>query len=638
MKHLHIVTCTLVVCVLLAACTATPTALPSPIIVPATVTPEPTATPAPSPTPTPKPRALTICMGSEPASLYLYEDDMYAARVIREAIYDGPIDTVGYSYQPVILQKLPSLADGDAVIAAVSVEAEALVVDASGDVVKLTSGTRVRPSGCRADECAVTYDGRPITMDSMRVTFNLKPDLRWSDGAPLTALDSVYSFNLARSPETPNWKWLESRTGSYTASDEHTIVWVGLPGFLDSAYVTAFWTPLPAHAWSGYTPSTMLEQDDIMRTPLSYGPYVIDKWEPGQYIRLSPNPYYFRAAEGLPYFETLTFRFISNQDVEIALNALAQDQCDVLSLDLYLERDLQRLREMETAGGSKLYAIASPMWEHLTFNIDPPPDYEQLAFFQDPRTRRAVAYCINRQAITERSIDGLSLVSDAYIPPTHPLYAAAGIVQHPYDPAQGQALLEEIGWRDVDGDGIREAHGIPGFFDGTPFHIRYTTTTADVRQQTSALIVADLSTCGIQADVEQLDAETFFKDGAGTTLYGRQFDIAEFSWLADVIPPCELYLSSAISSADNQWSGQNFGGYNNPVYDAMCEHALAALPGEPEYLTAHSEAQHLFSADLPALPLFFRPRIYAARADLLGFTPDPIAVETWNIETLALEP
>jgi peptide/nickel transport system substrate-binding protein len=631
---------TLIMCLLLAACTSTPVALPSPTAILSTATPEPTATATPSPaptlTPTPKPRVLTICLGEEPDSLYLYADDSHAARVIREAIYDGPIDTVGYSYQPVILQKLPSLADGDAEIVTVSVETGAQVVDANGEVVKLATGTRVHPSGCRADDCAVTFDGQPITMDQMQATFTIKPDLQWSDGKPLTAQDSVYSFDLARHADTPNWKWLELRTSSYTAPDDHTVVWTGLPGFLDPAYATAFWTPLPAHAWSQYTPARLLTLDAVTRTPLSYGPYVIDTWTPGQSIRLSPNPYYFRMAEGLPYFETLTFRFISTQNVETALDALAQGQCDVLGLDLYPERNLQSLRDIETSGDIKLYTISGPIWEHLTFNADPPPDYEQPAFFQDVRTRRAVAYCIDRQAIIEQVTGGLGEGSDAYLPVEHPLYAADAVIQHPFDPAQGQALLDEIGWRDLDGDGVREAHSIPGFFDGAQFRIHYSTTTADMHAQIGALVAADLAECGIQAEVEQLEPATFFKDGAGMPLYGRHFDLAEFSWLTDVQPPCGLYLAAEISSEVNQWSGQNFGGYNNPIYDALCNQALAALPSEPAYITAHGEAQRLFSADLPALPLFFRPRVYAARSDLTGFSPDAIAVETWNIEGFAL--
>ena len=65
------------------------------------------------------------------------------------AIDDGPIDTISYDYQPVILQKLPSLADGDAQIVPVDVNAGAAIVDADGNLTALAAGTRVRPSSCR---------------------------------------------------------------------------------------------------------------------------------------------------------------------------------------------------------------------------------------------------------------------------------------------------------------------------------------------------------------------------------------------------------------------------------------------------------------------------------------------------------
>lgn len=211
-------------------------------------------------------------------------------------------------------------------------------------------------------------------------------------------------------------------------------------------------------------------------------------------------------------------------------------------------------------------------------------------------------------------------------------------MRYPYDPAKGQALLDEVGWRDSDGDGVREAHNVPGIFDGTPFHIRYTTTTRPERQQASAGIAEDLAACGIQVDVEILDTQAFFAEGAGTPLFGRQFDLIEFSWLSEIVPPCALYLSTEISPSGNQWNGQNFGGYANPGYDAACQRAMSALPGEPDYTIAYTEAQQRFSEDLPALPLFRYARFFATRPDLDGFIPDAITVETWNIEAFTVAP
>ena len=63
-------------------------------------------------------------------------------------------------------------------------------------VVTLANGEVVRPAGCRSSECAITYQGGSLQMDFMQVTFSLLPGLTWSDGMPLTAHDSVYSYRL----------------------------------------------------------------------------------------------------------------------------------------------------------------------------------------------------------------------------------------------------------------------------------------------------------------------------------------------------------------------------------------------------------------------------------------------------------
>ncbi len=74
-----------------------------------------TATPEPVVATEAAPRTLVVCMGQEPDTLFIYGGNMLAASQVQQAIYDGPIDTNTFAFQPVILEKLPSIADGDAV-------------------------------------------------------------------------------------------------------------------------------------------------------------------------------------------------------------------------------------------------------------------------------------------------------------------------------------------------------------------------------------------------------------------------------------------------------------------------------------------------------------------------------------------
>ncbi len=148
----------------------------------------PTQPPAPLPSPTPAPRSLTVCLGDEPTSLYPYGSLSSSARSVLSAIYDGPMNVRNYEYEPVILEKIPNIEDGDAQVATVSVKAGDQVVDSTGAVVTLNTGIRVRPKDCRNDSCAIAYDGSSsVQMDQMVVTFILLKGLLWSDGEPLTA-------------------------------------------------------------------------------------------------------------------------------------------------------------------------------------------------------------------------------------------------------------------------------------------------------------------------------------------------------------------------------------------------------------------------------------------------------------------
>jgi len=599
-----------------------------------------TATPPPSliPTPVPsEPKVLTVCLVGEPDTLYLYGDSRLAATYhVMEALYDGPIDYLNYTYRPVILQKVPSIADGDARTRAVRAWRGRRVVNADGDVVELTDGVRVRPFGCDAEECEVEFEGEPLRMERMEVTFAMRDDVTWADGVPVTVDDSLFAFQVASDPATPGNRYLVERTERYYSLDEWRIQWVGVPGFIDLAYASNFFAPLPRHQLEERSPAALVRADDTRRRPLGWGPFVVEEWVPGDHITLSRNPHYFRAAEGLPYLDRVEFRFAFDAPEVIA--RLLSGECDVGAYDPDFERFMPLLVQAEQRGLLQVISASGAGWEHIDFGVVPTAGYQRVDFFGDVRVRRAIAHCIDRQAIVDEVTYGRSGVSDSYLPPEHPLYAGDLLTRVDYDPAAGRALLEEVGWLDEDGDGVREARRVQGVRTGAPFELTLLTSWDDVvSRQVAAIVKAHLADCGIRVDLETRPSWELFAAGPDGPLFGRRFDMAATMWRFEATPLCGYYMSSEIPDV-GRWYGSNVTGYSNPDYDAVCQAALQTLPGALEHEEYHRQAQVIFSDELPALPLFMRIRVAVARPGVLNLALDSTArSELWNIEMLDVE-
>jgi peptide/nickel transport system substrate-binding protein len=593
----------------------------------------PTSAPTLTPSPTPEPKVLTVCMLDEPDGLYLYGTDSVASQHVWQAIYDGPLDNRTYAYQPVVLAGLPSLT-GDAgsspraAVETVTVETGERVLAANGEVTALSPGVEVEDAGGQR----VTFDGAPTQMRRLVVTFTLQFGLVWSDGAPLTADDSVFSFELAADPATPADKYAVERTAEYRAVDAQTVVWRGIPGYRDHFYYLNFWHPLPRHAWGHLSAAELLTADVSTRQPLGWGAFVIREWVPGDHITVTRNPAYFRASGGLPRLDEVVYRFIPDP---IALaQELVAGRCDVVTHDA---TDAVRAALPELSPEIQELSVLGVRWELLAFGITPNQDYDRPDFFEDVRVRQGIASCIDRQAVAEQAVGSAGRALHDYVPPDHPLYAD-GLTTWAYDPAAGQALLASAGWYDEDGDGVREAHGIPGVADGTPFQVAYQTTDDALRMQTAQSIQTYLIACGVQVSVETAASSAFFAPGPEGPLFGRRFDLAQFSWQAASDPLCDLFLSGQMPDT-GRWDRPNVAGFLDDEYDTACLAALEAWPGGGEYAAGQAESQRIFSERLPVLPLFQRPKVTLARTSVIGLAPNSTQVsELWNVEQLDLHP
>ncbi len=132
-----------------------------------------------------------------------------------------------------------------------------------------------------------------------------------------------------------------------------------------------------------------------------------------------------------------------------------------------------------------------------------------------------------------------------------------------------------------------------------------------------------------------MDPEELFAPGPDGLLFGRKFDMAEFSWSLSTMPACRYYTTPQVTRAGNSWIGINISGYSSEEFDAACQSAAGSLPGQADYISKQQAAQAIFATDLPVIPLYQMLRLGISRTDLCGYELDTTSRSgLWNIENL----
>ena len=568
----------------------------------------PTLIPTLAPTSTPQPTQLTICLGREPASLFPYTASGRAAQAVLAMLNGTSFGPGEYLNNEITLpiEQLPTLENGALRLEPVTVNPGERIVDSSGALVGLAEGVLYRPAGCTQRTCELIYSGSaPIQMNQWVLVYTLLPELTWSDGAPLTSDDSLYGYQVAQALFPAVQGELLSRTASYTALDERTLEWRGLPGYQDGDAAGKFFAPLPRHAWGSIPMQDLPASEVASRHPLSWGAYALSEWLPGESITLERNPHYAPAGKELPYYDRIVPRFVSNSNQAAA--DFRAGACDVIDpFEGELPADAQIIRQPAS-------------WTLLLFGVRPvnesrPSPFASLA------VRQAAAQCIDRAAVAQAAG---ALLAQAYVPAESPAFNPQAALP-PYDPASAAPLLTSAGWVDADNDPAtpRTALGAPGFVMGAPFSVSLYVSPDPAQQSAASVIQQGLSACGIQVTLETLPPAEYLAAGPQGPVFGRNFDLALFAWPVTAHPPCNLLLSREIPGEypayPKGWGGANAAGYARPEFDRACTSALTALPGDPAAQQDYALAQALLAEDLPFLPLYWQERLYAVRDEILA--------------------
>ena len=585
-----------------------------------------TATEQPSPTPEPtatpeKVETLTICLGKEPSTLFFYDDSGSAVWSVLESIYDGPFDTGDGKADPVIFTGI------DVTEETVSVQRGDIVVDINGDPAEMKPGTVFLPAnpaegctgtGCLAQWTAVTESAElPQTV----ITFHLREDLFWNDGTPLTAEDSVFSMSVNGMKGINASKRLYNLTDSYTAPDEHTVVWRGLPGYRTDDPSGVFWIPLPKHVMKGMSAEMIRASEEVNTRPLGWGAWQISSWEKGQEIVAERNPYYVSTDGSEPFFDRIVYRFYGRPG-DNNLEALRSGSCDIIDPSVDLSADMEEVVEGVRDGFYAAYIRPELTRQEIVFDLKP-VSYGAVSLFTAPALRTAIAQCIDRTALIREIFYGQSEVPADFYPTDHsghdPSLSAAA-----YDPDAAMQALDELGWT-VSGDdpeGTRIATRASGYMYGTKLAFTLQTGNSAAALAAGERIREDLARCGIAVETEPLSPGELYAQGPDGVIFGRNFDAAMFAW-ASGGNACFLYMSDRVPEAANHWVGTNVGGYRNEEYDAAC-----LLPD-----TAEKDARQIYAEELPAVPLYFNISTGLSAVNICGIR-DRIGSRSllWNME------
>jgi len=403
-----------------------------------------------------------------------------------------------------------------------------------------------------------------LSADGLTVTIKLRDDIKWSDGEPLTADDYVFTYEMIMSEKNvPLGRYpYEEYVTSVVAQDPTTVVITFNKPF--AAWLTSlFYWVLPKHVLQPvFEADGTIDNAEWNRNPtVSLGPFVLSEWETGSHLAFTANPNWITP----PKLEQIFVRIVPDDAAQEAA-ILAGDS----DIGTFLSSD--QIQKLEAGGKVKVVPVTSGYNEAWFLNVNPDT---ARPFMLDVNVRKAIALASDRFTIVKDLLmESINPVNVTYWDMTPP-YQTDTLEPYPYDPEAAKKLLDEAGWVDGNGDGIREK-------DGVDLIVRYITNQRELRKSVQAVVEQQWKLVGIGAELVNYSSDIYwnsYNDGGPQAL--GEYDIAEFSSVQNAYPDPDAssgWTCDQICNADNP-DGANNQGYCNPEIDKlMAEQATTLDP------------------------------------------------------------
>lgn len=515
--------------------------------------------------------------------------------------------------EPVSLAAKPLQATG------VSIDAATRPFNAQLDIED--SRENVRPYLAEALPQLNTDTWRVLPDGRMETSYRLKPNLVWHDGAPLSAADFVFAWQVYSTPElgVSTSRPLNAME-EVVASDAHSLLIRWRRPYPDAGALSDRFQALPRHLLEA--PYQAGQPDAFIRHPfwsieyVGLGPYRLERWEPGAFIE---GTAFEGHVWGRPKIQRLVVRFTSDENTALA-NLLAESVH--LATDRSIRFEQAQVLNKEWTASNKGIVLLTPTmgrYMHIQFR----PEYVSPRALGDFRVRKALAHSIDRGALNDGLFGGQGVMADNLIRRSVPYHGdiERAVAKYPYDVRRTEQLLSEAGFS-RGGDGVYLTQA------GERFAPQLMNQAGVQPERETAIMVETWQRAAIDARPYIVPVARSRDDQERATFPALQTASGQGVWEERM----QFLITSEIGSPPNRWRGQNRGGWSHPEYDRLWE-AYSTILDPSERQRQIVQMEKLVSEQLPVVPLFFNFGVSAYLGVLRG--PDAAASDdtsiSWNI-------
>ena len=486
-------------------------------------------------------------------------------------------------------------------------------------------------------ESIPTLENGGVSEDLTTITWKVREDVVWSDGSPLTLDDFIFTWQYCTHEEggCSSTQFFEDVVAMEDIGDNQLKITFGVPKpYPYNPFVSQSSVVLNSQQFADCMGANMAACTDQNFGPIGTGPFMVEEFRPNDVVTYVANPNY--REEGKPHFDRVIFK--GGGDAESAARAVLETGEADYAWNLQISPAV--LTGMEAAGNGQVVVAFASSVERLMLNqTDVSPDNPDRSVWMEdgsnahpfltiPEVADAMSLAIDRNIIAEQlyGAGGQAACNVVNGPPVNVSETYLGCSQ---DIDAANQILDDAGIVDSDGDGVREANGMP-------LSLTYQTSTNAVRQSTQALIKQWWGQIGIETELRNLSASVFFGgDPASPDTYQKFYTDVQMFTSGTAGPDAETFMVRWICGKapgpDNGWLGRNVPRHCDAEYDRLFTEltVTGGIEARAELVKAMND---ILIENGAIIPLVFRGSVSAHSNSLGGVDMNGWDSEMWNVQ------